>query len=266
MNGLLQDLRYAFRQLRKSPGFSAVAVVTLALGIGANTAIFSVVNGALLRPLAFKKPDRVVRVWHVPPQKSFPGMKTFSVSPANFLDWQNQNHVFESMGIYGFRGFTLSSGNKAEQVDASSVSAGFFDTLGVQPVLGRVFSSDENQPGRSNVVVLSYRFWQERFGSSRDIVGRNINLDGASYTIAGVMPAGFRFPDFAQMWTPMAWTDQQKAIRGNHNYLVIARLKSGLSVTQAQAEMNTISARLEQQNQKTTKAGAQSSCLCRRTL
>jgi putative ABC transport system permease protein len=247
MNGLVQDLRYAVRQLRKSPGFSAVAVVTLALGIGANTAIFSVVNGALLRPLAFEKPDRVVRVWHVPPQKSFPGMTTFSVSPANFLDWQNQNHVFESMAIYGFRGFTVSGAGKAEQVTASTVSAAYFDTLGVQPMLGRVFSTDEDQPGRSNVVVLSYRFWQERFGSSRDIVGRNITLDGASYLIAGVMPAGFRFPDFAQMWTPMAWRDQEKVIRGNHNYLVIARLKPDLSVKQAQAEMNTISARLEQQ-------------------
>src|SRR5215467_10347613 len=119
MNGLFQDLRYAVRQLRKAPGFTAIAVITLALGIGANTAIFSVVNGVLLRPLAFRDPDRLMRVWHTPPQKSFPGITRFTVSPANFLDWQDQNHVFERMAIYGFRLSTLSGGDKAEQIIAS---------------------------------------------------------------------------------------------------------------------------------------------------
>ncbi len=116
MNGLLQDLRYAIRQVKRAPGFAVVAVITLALGIGANTAIFSVVNGVLLRPLAFKDPDRLVRVWHVPPQTSFPGITKFSVSPANFLDWQAQNHAFERMAIYGFRIFTLTGSEQAEQV------------------------------------------------------------------------------------------------------------------------------------------------------
>jgi len=247
MSGIFQDIRYAARQVRKAPGFAAVAVITLALGIGANTAIFSVVNGVLLRPLALSDPDRLVRIWHTPPQSSFPGISTFSVSPANYLDWQSQNHVFESMAIYGFRGFTLTSGDRPEQVDVGAVSADFFPTLGVRPELGRVLSPDEDQPGRSNVVVLSHRLWQERFGSNRNIVGNYIKLDGASYLVAGVMPASFRFPDFAQMWTPLAWTDQEKAIRGNHNLVVIARLRPGVDMEQAQAEMDTISRRLEQQ-------------------
>src|SRR6478609_2886151 len=165
MNGLLQDLRYAVRQLRKAPGFAAVAVITLALGIGANTAIFSVVNGVLLRPLAFKEPDLLVRVWHTPPQKSFPGITQFTVSPANFLDWQDQNHVFEHMAIYGFRLFTLTGGDKAEQIVASTISRDFFETIGVKPILGRTPVPEEDQPGKSQVVVLSYGFWQGHFGS-----------------------------------------------------------------------------------------------------
>src|SRR5467141_3142174 len=246
MNGIFQDLRYAIRQLRKSPGFTAIAVITLALGIGANTAIFSVVNGALLRPLAFREPNRLVHVWHVPPAKSFPGMPTFAVSAANYLDWQRQNPVFENMAIYTYHGFTLTGSEKPEQVDASAVSSSFFETLGVQPMLGRVFSPQEDQPGRSNVVVLSHRFWQDHFGSNADIVGHNINIDGQSFLFAGVMPPSFRFPDVAQVWTPMAWTDKERAVRGEHHYAVVARLKSGIALKQAQAEMNTISSRLEQ--------------------
>ncbi|MBO0910563.1 MAG: ABC transporter permease [Acidobacteria bacterium] len=244
MNGLLQDLRYAMRQLRKSPGFAAVAVTTLALGIGANTAIFSVVNGVLLRPLPFKDAGRVVRIWHVPPQTSFPGIPTFSVSPANFLDWQRQNHVFDRMAIYGYRNFTLTGGDKAEELVGSPVSAGFFETLGVEPLLGRALAPDEDQPGRSHVVVLSYRFWREHFGAARGIVGQNITLDGEKYLVAGVMPPSFRFPDMVEAWTPMAWSDQEKAVRGNHNYVVVARLKPGVDIKRAQAEMNTVSARL----------------------
>jgi predicted permease len=247
MSGIRQDVRYALRQLRKSLGFTVVAVVTLALGIGANTAIFSVVNGVLLRPLQFPDPGRLVRVWHVPPAKSFPGMPTFSVSAANYLDWERQNHVFEGMAIYTFHGFTLTGSDKPEQVDACAATAGFFSTLGVQPLLGRRFTPEEDQPGRSNVVVLSHRLWQEHFGSNPGVVGHDIKLDGQSYLVAGVMPASFQFPDFAQMWTPMAWTDKEKAVRGEHHSVVIARLKPGIDLKQAQAEMNTISSRLEQQ-------------------
>jgi putative ABC transport system permease protein len=246
IKGLFQDIRYALRQLRKSPGFTAVAVITLALGIGVNTAIFSVVNGVLLRPLGFKDANRLVRIWHVPPAKSFPGMTTFSVSAANYLDWEKQNQVFDRTAIYTYRGFDLTGGDKPEQLDATAVSSGFFSTLGVQPMLGRALSPEEDQPGRSHVVVLSHRLWQEHFGANPDIVGRNINLDGEAYLVAGVMPASFRFPDYAQMWTPMAWTDKERAVRGEHHYTVIARLKPGTELQQAQAEMDTISGRLEQ--------------------
>src|SRR6266699_1850419 len=157
MNGLVQDIRFSVRQLRKSLGFTAVAVITLALGIGANTAIFSVVNGVLLRPLAFRDADRLVRVWHVPPAKSFPGMTTFSVSAANYLDWERQNQVFERMAIYTGHGFTLTGGGKPQQLFACAATYGFFKTLGVQPMLGREFSPQEDQPGHSDVVILSYR-------------------------------------------------------------------------------------------------------------
>ncbi len=246
MRWLFQDVRYALRQLRKSPGFAAVAIVTLALGIGANTAIFSVVHGVLLRPLPFQDTARLVRVWHVPPPKSFPGMTTFSVSAANYVDWEKQNHVFAGMAIYTYHGFTFTGTDKPEQVDACAASGDFFATLGVQPTLGRGFTREEDQPGHANVVVLSHRLWQEHFGSNPGIVGQNVNLDGQSYLVAGVMPASFQFPDFAQMWTPMAWTDKEKAVRGEHHSVVIARLKPGVDLKQAQAEMNTISDRLAQ--------------------
>jgi predicted permease len=199
-----------------------------------------------LRPLGFREADRLVRVWHVPPAKSFPGMTMFSVSAANYLDWEKQNHIFDGMAIYTYHGFTVTGGDKPEQVDASAVSPGFFSTLGMQPIQGRVLSPDEDQPGRSHVVVLSYRLWKERFGANRDLVGHNINLDGEAYLVAGVMPANFRFPGFAQMWTPMAWTDKERVVRGEHHYMVIARLKPGVELKQAQAEMNTISGRLQQ--------------------
>lgn len=246
MTGLFQDLRFTLRQFLKSPGFTAIAVLTLALGIGANTAVFSVVNSVLLRPLPFGDADRIMRVWHTPPAKSFPGIDRFSVSAANYFDWQRDNHVFERMAIYNYHGMTLTGVTQPQQVDACAVSAGFFETLGVAPIAGRAFSPDEDQPGRTNVVVLSYRFWQEHFGANRDIVGHNISMDGQNFLVAGVMPETFRFPDFAQMWTPMGWTDKERAVRGEHHSMVIARLKPGVDVKQAQAEMNTISSRLEQ--------------------
>ena len=247
MTGLLQDINFALRQFRKSIGFTAVGVITLALGIGANTAIFSVVNGVLLRPLRFREPERLVRVWHTPPAASFPGMTTFSVSAANYLDWERQNHVFEGMAIYTYHGFTLTGGAMPEQVDACAATSGFFATMGVQPELGRVFTAEEDQPGRSNVVVLSHRFWKEHFGANPAIVNQNVNMDGQSYLVAGVMPESFRFPDFAQMWTPMAWTNTERAVRGEHHSVVVARLRPGVDLKQAQAEMNTISSRLAQQ-------------------
>ncbi|HEV2115757.1 MAG TPA: ABC transporter permease [Terriglobales bacterium] len=243
----MQDLRYGLRVLRKSPGFAAVAIIVLALGIGANTAIFSVVNAVLLRPLPYRDPSRLMQVWHVPPAKEFPGMTMFSVSPANYLDWERQNNVFQSMAIYGFRSFNITGTDQPQALQASVVSQEFYRTLGVQPLLGRSFTADEEQPGHNHVVILGYPLWKSSFGGNPRIVGSTIRLDDQPYTVVGVMPPKFKFPDWAQLWAPLGWTDQERAVRGNHNYMVIGRLKSDATMQQAQAEMNTISARLQQQ-------------------
>ena len=198
-NNLLNDLRYAWRTLRKSPGFTLVAVVVLALGIGANTAIFSVVNAVLLRPLPYPEADRLMRVWHTPPQKAFPGMTRFSVSPANHEDWEKQNHVFESMAIYSYSNFNLTGSGEPERLHGSAVSPQFFSTVRVQPLLGRVFTEDENQAGRGDVVILSQSLWQSHFGGDPGIVGRNIHLNDKSYLVAGVMPANMVLPGWAQL-------------------------------------------------------------------
>ena len=239
--------------LLKAPGFTLVAVVVLGLGIGANTAIFSVVNAILLRPLPFQEPERLVQVWHVPPPKSFPGMTRFSVSPANYLDWERQNHVFENTAIYGYRSYSMTGAGEPESVSAIGVSPDFFRVLRVQPILGRVFLPEEDQNGRGRVAVLSEAFWQTHFASDPNIIGRVIALDSLGYTVVGIIPSKSIFPTSSdpksqpQLWTPLAWTDAERAVRGNHNYQVIARLKPGADVKQSQAEMNTISARLEQE-------------------
>jgi putative ABC transport system permease protein len=247
METLVQDLRYGVRVLLKSPGFAAVSVIVLALGIGANTAIFSVVNAVLLRPLPYQDPGKLVQVWHVPPPKSFPGMTKFAVSAANYLDWRDQNHAFEQLAIYSYSTFNLSGRGEPESLTSGVISPNFFSVLQVRPLLGRAIAPGEDQPGRANVVVLSHAFWREHFGSDPHIVGQNIILNQQSYTVAGVMPARFEMPPSAQIWTPLAWTDKEKVVRGEHHFGVIGRLKPGVNLNQAQAEMNTISSRLEQQ-------------------
>ncbi len=253
MAALLQDIRYGWRVLRKSPGFTIVAVVVLALGIGANTAIFSVVNAVLLRPLPFEDSGRLVQVWHVPPPKSFPGMTTFTVSPANFLDWRSQNHVFEGMSAYGFGQYTLTGTGHPEALTTCAVTYGLFSILRAQPLLGRVFLPGEDYPGHDHEVVLSYGMWRSRYGANPAIVGQNIELNGEKYNVIGVMGPGFEFPIVTdpnyrpQMWKPLAWTDKERAVRDDHNYEVLARLKPIVNLKQAQAEMDTISNRLAQQ-------------------
>jgi putative ABC transport system permease protein len=252
MHTLLQDFRYGLRTLRKSRGFAAAAVLVLALGIGANTAIFSVVNSVLLRPLPFPHPEQLVQVWHTPPQTSFPGMKEFAVSAANYLDWAADNHVFQRIAIYTWSSFNLTGTGEPQFVNARRVSSSFFPLLQAQPMLGRVFSPEEDQPGHDHVVVLNESFWRNQFGADRNIVGRDLTLDGAAYRVIGVMPAKFQFPissdpaNSAKLWAPLAMTDRERAVRGEHHYAVIGRLREGISVQQAQAEMDTISHRLEQ--------------------
>jgi putative ABC transport system permease protein len=247
MLNLLPDLKHGLRVLLKNPGFSAAAIIVLALGIGANTAIFSVVNAVLLRPLPFRDPARLVQVWHVPPPKSFPGMTEFAVSAANFIDWQQQNDVFDKMSIYTGSSLNLTGGEQPEALQGAAVSADFFSTLQVQPMLGRTFRPDEDEQGKNHAVILTYGLWKSRFGANPNIAGQSVNLDGQPYLVAGVMSPKFRFPGWAQYWTPMGWTDKERAVRGEHHYMVIARLKTNIPIPQAQAQMNAISTRLAQQ-------------------
>jgi putative ABC transport system permease protein len=247
MGTIMQDLKYGMRVLRKNPGFAAAAMLVLALGIGANTAIFSVVNAVLLRPLPLPEPERLMLVWHVPPAKSFPGVTRFSVSPANYLDWQKQNHVFEKMAAFGRPSMNLTGGEQPESLTAGAATADFFGLMKATPILGRTFAAEEDQPGHDKVVVLSNAFWQSHFGSNRNALGQKLTLDGDAYMVIGVMPPTFDFPPKAQVWVPLAWTDKDRAVRGDHNYIVAARLKAGVDLKQAQAEMDTISSRLQQQ-------------------
>ncbi len=246
---LAADLRYAFRVLVRTPSFLIAVVAVLAIGIGANTAIFSIVNAVLLRPLPFDEPDRLVRLFHIPPQSTFPGLKRFSVSPANFYDWKRDARLFERMAIYRFRQFALTGGSDAESVVAGAVGTDFFEVVRARPALGRVFLREEDAPGRGHVVILSDGFWKSRFGAATDVVGRTLKLDGEPYTIVGVMPARFSVTSWAasarDLWVPLAYTDEERAVRENHNAQVIARLKPGITVGQAQSEMTVISTRLE---------------------
>src|SRR5580704_16524941 len=247
MRNLLQDLRFGFRLICKNPGFAAIAILVLGLGIGANTAIFSVVNGVLLRPLPYPEPDRLVRIWHTPPAKSFPGMTRFSVSAANFVDWKNQSRSFDSMAMYSFTHATMTGGNQPQVVRIARVTDGFFGVFRTQPALGRIFTADEDQSGRGGELILSDSFWKSQFGGDAKIVGRKINFEGQAYTVVGVAPANFRYPEWAQAWAPMAWTDKEKAVRGEHHSAVVGRFKDGVELKQAQAEMDGISTRLADQ-------------------
>ena len=246
MSALLQDLRFALRLLVKNPGFALMAAIIMALGIGANTAIFSIVNKVLIEPLPFRDVDRVVQIWHTPPQSSFPGMTTFAISPANFLDWQKENHVFDKMALYSGASFDITGTGRPEAIGAGTVSSDFFSALGVEPLHGRIFRTEENSPGQNHEVVLSYKFWQTHYAADPGAVGKTINLDGDPYTIVGVMGPAMNRPGFAQMWIPQALTPSQAAVRNNHNFLAVGRLKPGVTIEQAQSEMNTISERLEQ--------------------
>jgi putative ABC transport system permease protein len=231
--------------LRKSPGFAATAVLIMALGIGANTAIFSVVHAVLLEPLPFRDVDRLVQVWHTPPQRSFPGMTRFAVSAGNFLDWKKQNTVFEGMALYSGGRFDVTGAGKPEAVTASRVTPEFFSVLGVQPLYGTVFRERQGSAEPEREVVLSYRYWQMH-GADASLVGKKINLDDEPYTVIGVMGPAMTKPGFAEIWVPQMLTDAEKAVRSEHHFRVAARLKPGVTLEQAQAEMNTISRRLEE--------------------
>jgi predicted permease len=246
---LAQDVRYGLRQLRRSPGFTLVGVLTLALGIGANTAIFSVVNTILLRPLPYPDADRLVMVWG---NDRPHGYNTDQVSPPDFRDWQAQSRVFQGMAGSTDVMYTLTGAGEPAPITGYEFAADYFHVLGVTPLIGRTFTPEEEQAGKNHVAVLGYHLWRSRFGGDRGLVGKTITLDGAPYTVVGVMPPAF--PDsVTQLWTPLV-TPPEAVQDRNYRFLrVIARLKPGVTLQQAQTEMNTIAGRLSSEYPKTNK-------------
>jgi len=236
-----QDLRYAVRTLRKSPGFALFAVLALALGLGANAAIFSVVDAVLLRPLPFRDAGRLVEVWEDDSRMGFP---LDTPAPANFADWKHRNHVFADMAALKGDLYALTGDGPPEQVEGSPVTANLFPLLGVSPILGRGFSAAEDQPGGPRVVLISYGLWQRRFAGDRAIVGHDIWLDNQKYQVLGVMPRGVTFPEQSQIWLPLALGAREWAQRDSHYLRVFARLKPGVTLAQAQREMTGIARQL----------------------
>ena len=238
---LLQDLRYGARALRKSPGFTAIAVLTLALGIGANTAIFSVVNAILLHPLAYKDADRLVTVL-------IDGNGPISV--ANYIDWRDQSHSFEAMGAAEYWSPNLTGVDQPENIRGHKITYDLFPLLGAQPLLGRLFTEADDRAGSEHEVILSYRLWQRRFSLDRNVIGNVIRLDGEAYSVVGVMPRDFQFAPFwatnAELWVPIAFGDRVHNRAGN-SLRVFGRLKPGATLDQARTEITSITARLEQQ-------------------
>ena len=250
----LQDVRYGLRGLLKRPGFTAVAVITLALGIGANAAIFSVVNAVLLRPLQFRDPERLAIVWE---DASFVGFPRNTPAPANYVDWKNQAQSFEDMAATHESSRNLTGDGEPERVPTRRVTHNFFSVLGVQPLIGRGFLPEEDRPQANKVVVLSYPLWQSRYGGDGNILNRTILLNGEKHTVVGVMPAGFQWLESEErLFVPLALNAEQLASRGSHYLTVIGRLKPGVSMVQAQTEMNAIMARMAKDHPEETANGA----------
>lgn len=244
LQDFLEDIQYGLRILRKSPGFTTIAILTLALGIGANTAIFSVVQGVLLAPLPYNEPDRLVLVWQYNLKLKHP----ISISYPDFLDWQRDARSFQQMAAYDLQDRNLTTPGTPEHLNGEEISAGFLSTLGIKPILGREFSPDEDKPGGAPLVLISNRLWRDRFASSIEALGKPVTLDGVDYTIAGVLPADFRLlGDDADVFTPIGQGDP--LIYGDrtiHPVLCIARLKPGVTVAQSEAEVGAIQGHLDQ--------------------
>ena len=258
METILQDIRYSFRSLLQTPGFTAVAVLVLALGIGANTAIFTVVNAVLLRPLPYPGSEQLVMLWETNPRFQI-GVDTLPVTHGNFMDWREQNSVFENVSALGAGRWNLTGAGEPERISGASVSPNFFRLMGTEPKLGRAFRDDEEQPGAARVVVISHALWQRRFAGEPDVLGKTMTLDGESYAVIGVAPEGFQFPRAKElpffvgvaaqtdMWRPMTLGDEfVNKSRANHQLSVIAKLKPGVTRERAQSEMTAIAVRLEQ--------------------
>ncbi|HVG21375.1 MAG TPA: ABC transporter permease, partial [Blastocatellia bacterium] len=246
METLLQDLRYGMRALLKSPGFTAVAVIALALGIGATTAIFSVIDAVLLRPLPYKNAEQLTLIWHSYPQIN---LAEASICPPCYQEYRDMTSSFEQVATQTGWSVNLTGTGEPERLQGSRVSHNYFATLGAEPAQGRGFLAEEDQPGRNRVVVLSHGFWVRRFGSDPNMVGSSLTLDGNSYSVVGVMPADFVVPQSVDIWTPIAFTPEQLAANnhGNEFLTVIARLKPNVALGQAQAEMDTLADQLRPQ-------------------
>ncbi|HEV2836363.1 MAG TPA: ABC transporter permease [Pyrinomonadaceae bacterium] len=239
---MIKDVRYGIRSLLKRPGLTAVALITLALGIGVNTAIFSAVDSVLLRPLPLKDPERLVAIWEHTPSL---GIVQNQMAPANFFDLRNQNQVFEGVGASGDLSMSLTDQGEPESLEGQLVTANVFSLLGVQPALGRTFAPEEDQIGREHVAVLSHTLWQRRFNSDPGIINRNITLNSESFTVVGVMPPGFFFPiREAEVWTPWAMEPEQASGRGDHYLRVVARLKPRVTIEGANADTESLATRL----------------------
>jgi MacB-like periplasmic core domain len=253
MNSILQDLKYSLRTLAKSPGFTAVAILTLALGIGANTAIFSVVNAVVLRPLPFKHPARLVWSWG-----NCPLCDHGAVSPADFLDYRAQQHSFENYGAMavGDSLFNLSGNDKPIQIKGSMITAGFFDALGIQARFGRVFNELDENTTDPEVVILSHHLWQDRFAGDPHVIGQAISLDGKSRTVVGVLAADIPVLTQADLWFPAPYLAPGMQTRRSHFLRPIGLLKPGVAISQAQSELDAISARLARNIPSPTPAGA----------
>ncbi len=238
-----QDVRYAARILAQAPGFTAVAALTLALGIGANTAIFSIIDAVLLRPLPYRNPDQLVRLNET---EAAPGRYPFA--GPDYIDWKKQNQTFQDMTLFGWTGQTILNGEGSPDVVRTlPVEWNFFSLFGVAPLKGRTFVLGEDQPGNDRVAVLSYAFWNSRYAGDPGAIGRNIQLAAKQYTIIGVMPPEFRFPTQAQIWIPLQMDAKGLGIRGNHWCNAVGRMKPGVSVKTAEADLKVIAARLEKQ-------------------
>jgi putative ABC transport system permease protein len=244
LENVLRDLSYGLRGLRKSPLFTLAAIAILGLGIGVNTAIFTIVNAVLLRPLPFRDPDRIVRLWHTPPP-SFTGMETFSLSPANLIDWERQSASFEHVGAFQSRRTVLTGDGDPESLVATRASSSVLTILGLEPVLGHAFTTEQDAAGGPAVVLLSEEFWRSRFGADPSVVGRTIRLDGESVQVVGVVPHARALLTRTQVWNPLAWSAEDRAVRENHNYSALAKLKRGITIAAAQKELDTIAKRLE---------------------
>jgi putative ABC transport system permease protein len=245
MQTLLQDLRYGARMLLKRPGFTLIAVITLAIGIGANTAIFSVVSAVLLQPLPYPEPDQLVRIWET--DARFPQEKQTASFPC-LRDWREQSQGFAQIAAYEHESFILTGGREPDGVSGLKVSANFFQTLGVKPALGREFLVEEDKYGGPRVAILSHGLWQRQFAGDQNVIGQTMMINSETYTVVGVLPSGVEYPESRRgLWVPLVLNPNQMENRGGHFLNVIGRLKSGVSVQRAQAEMDAIARRLEQQ-------------------